>query len=91
MNSQPESPELKAISSLLCREICRPLDTLQASLNQLLAHPERLPTPSERDHATTMLGLCDDLRRLTEECLGSGAPMLHFAQTDPVDAARGPS
>ena len=59
---------------MLSREICRPIDTLQASLARLLDDPTRPPSEIERTHAATMLALCDDLRRLTLDCLGDGAP-----------------
>ena len=74
MNPQINTPELRAISSLLGQEICRPLDILQAGLLRLLAEVEQPATTTDRAHATTMLELCDDLRRLTWECLGSDEP-----------------
>ena len=71
MNPQINTPELRVISSVLGHEICRPLDALQANLTRLLEDPDREPSAAERNHAITMLELCDDLRRLTWDCLGS--------------------
>ena len=73
MNQPVASSRLVEISSVLSREICRPIDTLQASLARLLDDPEHPPSEVERTHASTMLSLCDDLRRLTFECLGDGS------------------
>ena len=70
MNPQIDTPELRAISAMLSGEICRPLDALQAGLFCLLNNPNQAPSPAERTHALTMLDLCDDLRRLTHDCLG---------------------
>ena len=74
MSTQVESPRLQAIASLLSREICRPIDSLEANLVRLLDDPTQLPSPAERSHAATMLTLCEDLRRLTWDCLGDGTP-----------------
>ena len=73
MNPQVESSQIQAISSCLSQEICRPLDTLQAGLIRLLDDPARPPSEAERTHALTMLTLCEDLRRLTHDCLGDGS------------------
>ena len=72
MDHQADSPRLQEVSSMLSREICRPIDSLQANLVRLLDDPTRPPSEVERNHASTMLALCEDLRRLTRECLGDG-------------------
>lgn len=81
MNTQVESPRLQVIASMLSREICRPIDSLQANLVRLLDDPTRPPSPVERTHAATMLTLCEDLRRLTCECLGDGTPTTPLADS----------
>ena len=70
MESQVDASRLQAISAMLSREICRPIDSLQANLVQLLEEPGKLPSETERSHAATMLTLCEELRRLTQDCLG---------------------
>ena len=70
MDDQVDASRLQAISAMLSREICRPIDSLQANLMQLLEEPGKLPSETERSHAATMLGLCEELRRLTRDCLG---------------------
>jgi len=71
MNSQVDPARLQEISSCLSQEIYRPLDSLQAGLSRLLEDPAHPPSEVERVHALTMLTLCEDLRRLTRECLGT--------------------
>ena len=71
MNFQIDTPDPRAISALLGQEICRPLDALQAGLIRLLDDPDQPPSPTDRAHAATMLELCEDLRRLTQDCLGA--------------------
>ena len=85
MNPQIDAPELRAISALLGQEICRPLDALQAGLTRLLDNPEQPPSPSDRAHAATMLELCEDLRRLTQDCLGDNL------RTEPIAPLRSPA
>ena len=70
MNSQIDTPDLRVISALLGQEICRPLDALQAGLIRMLDDPDQPPSSTDRAHAATMLELCEDLRRLTQDCLG---------------------
>lgn len=71
MDHQVDASRLQAISAMLSREICRPIDSLQANLLQLLEDPAKLHSEAERSHASTMLDLCDELRRLTHGCLGA--------------------
>jgi len=59
-------------------------------LTRLLDDPARPPSEAERAHALTMLTLCDDLRRLTQECLGdvSGADLPESSRVSgPVSGA----
>jgi hypothetical protein len=55
-------------------EICRPLESLQCAIDLLIVDPSRPITDAERIQARTMLGLCEDLGRLTRECLESAGP-----------------
>ena len=74
MNTQTDTPRLQEIASMLSREICRPIDSLQANLIKMLDDPACSTSSAERTHAATMLTLCEDLKRLTWECLGDGTP-----------------
>lgn len=73
MSTQVNPDRMQAISTCLSQEIYRPLDSLQAGLSRLLDDPARPPSEEERVHALTMLTLCEDLRRLTRECLGDAS------------------
>jgi len=68
--SEREGFSLQAILANLSREICQPLDLLQGGIGALLGDPSRPITEAERSQAETMLMLCNDLGRLTRECLG---------------------
>ena len=72
--SDRDQADLRSILASLGREICQPLDSLRAGIGRLLAEPSRPITEAERGQARTMLTLCDDLGRLTRECLGSADP-----------------
>lgn len=82
-----DSPQLRVVSSLLSREICRPIDSLRAGLVRLLEDPTSPPSEAERSHAATMLALCDDLTRLTLEHLGDGRPAPEVAMPRDREAA----
>ncbi len=66
--------ELAPILAGLSGEICRPLELLRSGIDRLLGDPTRPITDAERIQARTMLGLCDDLDRLTRECLEGATP-----------------
>jgi hypothetical protein len=61
---------LPAILANLSREICQPIDLLQGGIGVLLGDPSKPITDAERSQAEIMLMLCNDLGRLTRECLG---------------------
>jgi hypothetical protein len=58
----------------LSGEICCPLELLRGGIDQLLTDPSRRITDAERIQARTMLGLCEDLGRLTREYLEGAGP-----------------
>jgi len=68
--AQPHQADLGAILANLGREICQPLESLREEIGALLGDPSRPITDAERGQAETMLRLCDDLGRLTRDCLG---------------------
>ncbi len=70
MDQKPDPPELKAILASLGQELRRPLDALQGEIDRILIDPDRPISDGQRTHTQTMLALCEDLRRLTVECLG---------------------
>ena len=74
MTDPAGSPELSAITALFGREIRRPIGSLRANLARILDDPDHPPTDAERAHVATMLGICEDLDRLTVEALGDGGP-----------------
>src|SRR5579862_9402892 len=61
--------EIRAILSNLSHEICRPLISLRAGFDLLLADDTRPIDGDQRGHVHTMVGLCDDLLRLTRSYL----------------------
>ena len=63
------SSELALILAGLGGEIRRPLESLRRGIDRLFADPSGAISEAERAQATTMLGLCDDLDRLTREFL----------------------
>jgi hypothetical protein len=68
--SRAESEFLRAILTNLGREICQPLDLLRGGIREVIVDRSGKITEVERSQAETMLALCDDLGRLTRECLG---------------------
>ena len=72
--SDPDQTALRSILANLGREIRNPLDSLRGEIGVLLDDPTRLTTEAERKQAQSMLALCDDLGRLTRECLGTIEP-----------------
>ncbi len=64
-----DTDELRAILANLSRELCRPLMSLRAGFDLLLAEANTSVTTSQRGHVRTMTGLCDDLLRLTRTYL----------------------
>ena len=67
---RPEGDALGPILALLGGEICRPLDLLRSGIGRMLDDPARPLGDAERTQARTMLGLCDELGRLTRDCMG---------------------
>jgi len=70
MDAEAEDPQLRSILANLCREICRPLDSLRLGIGRFLDEPDLPITDAERAQAQTMLSLCDDLGLMTRERLG---------------------
>ena len=64
-------PRLDPIFANLGREIRRPLDALRGGLELLLIDPAHAGKEADVAQAMTLLGLCDDLRHLTDDCLGA--------------------
>ena len=72
MTVQPIDPaRLLAIAATLNQEMCRPIDQFRADLDQFLNNPAVALSAADRQHALTIRNLCDELRTLTEECLGA--------------------
>ncbi len=69
-----DSAILGSILANLGREIRGPLNSLRGEIDGLLGDPSLPITEAERKQAQTMLALCDDLGRLTRECLGNTEP-----------------
>src|SRR5271155_5523243 len=61
--------ELRSILSNLSHELCRPLVSLRAGFDLVLGEPSSTMTGDQRGHLLTMVGLCDDLLRLTRSYL----------------------
>jgi signal transduction histidine kinase len=57
--------ELRSILSNLSHELCRPLVSLRAGFDLLLEDSPSTITTDQRGHLVTMVGLCDELLRLT--------------------------
>jgi len=84
-NPAPDSeilPSLGPILAGLSGEIRRPLELLRGGIDRMLTDPSRRITDAERAQARTMLGLCDDLGRITRECLEDAEPPGEFLATD---------
>jgi len=64
-----EHSELRALLSNLSHELCRPLISLRAGFDLLLADPAKPIARDQRGHVQTMAVLCDDLLRLTRSYL----------------------
>ncbi len=64
-----EHDELRALLSNLSHELCRPLVSLRVGFDLLLGDAGRPISPDQRGHVQTMVGLCDDLLRLTRSYL----------------------
>ncbi len=74
-NPAVDREPIRVILANLSGEICRPLETLQNQIVWLLDDStEPALTEAERAQASTMLTLCDEIDRLTRECLGSPTP-----------------
>ena len=70
-----EPAEIGAILDLLGAEIRRPLDALRVGIDRLIDDPTGPLSEPEAIQARTIRGLCDDLDRLTRECLATpGSP-----------------
>jgi signal transduction histidine kinase len=61
--------ELRSLLSNLSHELCRPLISLRAGFDLLLADVARPISDDQRGHVQTMVVLCDDLLRLTRSYL----------------------
>jgi signal transduction histidine kinase len=64
-----EHAELRSLLSNLSHELCRPLISLRAGFDLLLADSARPISRDQRGHVQTMVVLCDDLLRLTRSYL----------------------
>jgi signal transduction histidine kinase len=64
-----DQAELQALLSSLSHELCRPLVSLRAGFDLLLADSARPISLDQRGHVETMAVLCDDLLRLTRSYL----------------------
>src|SRR5271169_6246008 len=64
-----EHAELRSLLSNLSHELCRPLISLRAGFDLLLADVARPISHDQRGHVHTMVSLCDDLLRLTRSYL----------------------
>src|SRR5947208_9863602 len=65
--------EIRTILSNLSHELCRPLISLRAGFDLLLADSARPISREQRGHVQTMVVLCDDLLRLTRSYLDYAA------------------
>lgn len=74
--------ELRSLLSSLSHELCRPLVSMRAGFDLLLADAPGTVSAEQRVHLLTMLSLCDDLLRLTRGYLDYAAL---------VDGGRGPT
>jgi signal transduction histidine kinase len=61
--------DLKSILSNLSQELCRPLSSLRAGFDLLLAESATPISTCQRGHVHTMVNLCDELLRLTRSSL----------------------
>jgi signal transduction histidine kinase len=61
--------ELRSLLSNLSHELCRPLISLRAGFDLLLADSTRPISGDQRGHVQTMVVVCDDLLRLTRSYL----------------------
>ncbi len=61
--------EIRLILSNLSHELCRPLISLRAGFDLLLGDGTKPIDDDQRGHVRTMVGLCDDLLRLTRSYL----------------------
>jgi signal transduction histidine kinase len=64
-----DQPELRSILSSLSHELSRPLMSLRAGFDLLLAEPPQTFSPDQRGHLLTMVTLCDDILQLTRSYL----------------------
>ncbi len=68
-----DQEELRSILSNLSHELCRPLVSLRAGFDLLLADAQSTMSGDQRGHLGTMVSLCDDLLRLTRGYLDYAA------------------
>jgi signal transduction histidine kinase len=61
--------ELRSVLSSLSHELCRPLISLKAGFDLLLGESSATFTSDQQNHLLTMVGLCDDLLKLTRSYL----------------------
>lgn len=71
--------ELRSILSNLSHELCRPLISLRMGFDLLLSDSARPISSDQRGHVQAMVGLCEDLLRLTRSYLDYAA-LVHGAR-----------
>jgi hypothetical protein len=69
-----EPDAIRPILIGLSGEIRRPLERLRQGIDRLLGDETRPTSDAEIAHARAMLGLCDELDRLTRDCLERTPP-----------------
>jgi len=68
-----DQSELRSILSNLSHELSRPLISLRAGFDLLLAEATSAISPEQRGHLLTMVSLCDDVLQLTRSYLDYAA------------------
>jgi signal transduction histidine kinase len=76
------SDENRALFPVLSREICRPLISLCAGLDLLLAGCEGPVPPEQRDQVQALRGHCDDLIRFTRSYLDYAGEAIESREPD---------
>lgn len=88
MPDKAPAPEIKAVLALLGEEVRRPIDALQGEIDRILLDPAQPISEAQRSHTQTMQAVCEEIRKLTDECLGGPADGEAGGDAGP---ARGPS
>ena len=86
MDEPIDPAQVRSILATLNREMSRPIDRFRADLDRFLNDTTAPLSAADRAHALVMKGLCDELRALTDECLGAGsrAPALGLDAPHPA-------